>query len=358
MSWLGAGATDRHPVYNPHGLDKGASRAKVLCRALSQGSLLLEVAIPDQFNQPLDLIEYERHDRFRRSLHMVLGPNGRLWVAVEAGQELSVLSLDLSAWPKDALIRISYSWDLSQQSAWLGAEHLETGELKTSRGGCAALHEEDLARVLYGVDCTALAPEVHCFAFADHIEPLGYSEGIGAGALVETATGAQPIETLRPGAEIVTSSGSKTRLLAGIVSHVPAIGSLAPLRVRRPFQNLKQTLDLTPRCEILTEGVDAAYLFGVEHVAVKPMHLAPFLPVAHRRAGLMSKRYMLVLEEPQPFRIAGISVLATGQHHDSTSHGLTRLAHLPYDSLPQKDATATMTLLRHEAVALMSPRYL
>ncbi|NIY79226.1 hypothetical protein HCZ23_07055 [Celeribacter sp. HF31] len=358
MSWLGAGAADRHPVYNPDGLHNGPSRAYVPCRVMPRGSLLLEASLPDQFNQPLDLIEYERHDRFRRSLHMVLGPNGKLWVAIEAGQALSVLSLDLSTWSKDTPIRISYSWDLSKQHAWLGAEHLETGELKTVTGNCAALYEEDLARVLFAVDQTALARDVHCIAFADHIEPLGYSEGIGAGALVETAIGPQSIETLKTGAEIVTSSGTKTRLLAGIVSYMPAIGSLAPLRVRRPFQNLKQTLDLTPRCEILTEGVDAAYLFGVEHVAVKPMHLVPFLPSANRRLGLMSKRYRLVLEEPQPFRVAGISVCAAGHRHDSATHGLTRLAHLPYDSLPRNDTTATMTLLRHEAVALMSPRYL
>ncbi|MBU0642053.1 MAG: hypothetical protein KKA78_02235, partial [Alphaproteobacteria bacterium] len=62
-------------------------------RVLHSGSVILETAIPDQFRQPLDLVDYERHADVRRSFHMVMGPNGRLWVAVEQGRTLSVLSL-------------------------------------------------------------------------------------------------------------------------------------------------------------------------------------------------------------------------------------------------------------------------
>jgi|GEM_PF-6222567 hypothetical protein len=359
MAWLGATATDRNPVYNPLGLDKGISHTKVPSRRLTRGGLLLETIIPDQFRQPLDLLTYERFDRFRRSLHMVLGPNGRLWAAIESDRALSVLTLDLSAWRKDSPIRILYGWDLADATCWLGAECLETGEIKSVAGSePAALHEGDLARVLFAVDGASLASDVGCFAFADHIEPLGYTEGIAPGALVETEYGPRPIERLTPGTLIVTQSGVLSPLLANISATLPAVGQMSPLRLRRPFQNLRQTLEATPRCEIVTHGVDTSYLFDAEHVTMRAMHIAPFLPGSRPCLSLLSTRHNLVLADHDPYRVAGIAVMPLSRNHCAEHRTLTRLSHLKTDDIPMRNATSPATLLRHEAIALLSERYL
>ncbi|TNE63438.1 MAG: hypothetical protein EP336_17610 [Rhodobacteraceae bacterium] len=359
MAWLGAGATDRKPVYNPLGLDKGLSRAKVPARRISQGSLLLETAIPDQFRQPLDLLTFERFERFRRSLHMVLGPNGRLWLAIESDLALSVLSLDLSDWRKDSPIRILYGWDLSRARCWLGAECLDTGEMKSVTGAePAAIHEEDLARVLFAVGEPSLAPDVGCFAFADHIEPLGYAEGLAPGALVETEYGPRAIEDLSPGTLIATQTGGLSPLLANVRSTLPAVGQMTPLRLRRPFQNLRQTLEATPRCEIVTQGIDTSYLFGAEHVSVRAMHIAPFLPGACPCLNLLSTRHNLVLAEHSAYRVAGIAVMPLARNHHAEHGAATRLSHLETDDIPARTGSGPASLLRHEAIALLSERYL
>ncbi|WP_434289873.1 Hint domain-containing protein [Celeribacter sp. SCSIO 80788] len=359
MAWLGAGATDRKPVYNPLGLDKGLSRAKVPARRMALGSLLLETTIPDQFRQPLDLLTFERFDRFRRSLHMVLGPNGRLWLAIESDTALSVLSLDLSDWRKDSPIRILYGWDLARATCWLGAECLDSGAVKSvTAAEPAAIHEEDLARVLFAVEGPALAPDVGCFAFADHVEPLGYAEGLAPGALVETEYGPRAIENLRPGTLIATQTGALSPLLANIRSTLPAVGQMAPLRLRRPFQNLRQTLEATPRCEIVTQGIDTSYLFGAEHVTVRAMHIAPFLPGASPCLNLLSTRHNLVLADHTPYRVAGIAVMPLARNHRAEHGASTRLSHLKADDIPARDGTGPASLLRHEAIALLSERYL
>jgi len=359
MAWLGSGAANCHPVYNPHGVEQGASRGSVRCRALTSGSVILETAIPDQFRQPLDLVDFERHAGIRRSFHMVLGPNGRLWVAVEQGQNLSVLSLDLSAWRKETPIRITYSWCCETQNAWVGAENLETGAIKSKASAerPVPLYEDDLARILFAIDGPSLTRDVTCFAFAHHVEPLGYSEGIAAKALVDTEHGPRPIETLTPGTLISTQSGGLSPLVALIETTLPNVGSMGLVRLRRPFQNLLQTLDVTQRCEILTEGIDTAYLFGLEDVSIKAIHIAPFLPATASLAGLVSKRYNLVLADFQAYHVAGIRVMPLALNHDPHQAGPTRLSHLNATQIP-KPCDAPASLLRHEALALLSDRYL
>jgi len=360
MAWLGAVATKCHPVYNSLGLPQGAARGPVGRRVLHSGSVILETAIPDQFCQPLDLIDFERHAELRRSFHMVMGPNGRLWVAVEQGQTLSVLSLDLSAWSKETPIRITYSWCCQTNSAWIGAENLETGAItsKASTDRPVPLHEDDLARILFAVDRPSLTSDVTCFAFSDHVEPLGYSEGIAAKALVDTEHGPRLIETLTPGTLISTHSGGLSPLVALIETTLPNIGRMGLVRLRRPFQNLLQTLDVSQRCEILTEGVDTAYLFGVEDVSIKAMHIAPFLPVTTSSAGLVSKRYNLVLADFQAYHVAGIRVMPLALNHDPHQPAPTRLSHLNAIQIPKRCGHDPASLLRHEALALLSDRYL
>lgn len=362
MAWLGAGAADQKPAYHPRGLHLGASADRVRARPLARGTVLLEVAIPDQFNQPLDLIDFLRPSSPRRSLHMVLGPNGRLWLASEQGQDIAMKSLDLSIWPKETLIRISYSWDIGEKTCWLSAEHIETGELTATSAPCTTpLHEGDLARVLFAVGGPSLSSEVISFAFADHIEPLGLTEGLAAGALVDTEYGPRAIETLETGTLIPTHAGGLSRLIGVVASRLPNVGHMRMLRLQRPMHNLTQTLQATPRLEIVSSGVETNYLFGTEHVTVQAGNLAELqcLPGAERPAYVRTA-YNLVLSKSQAFSVSGVHVLPITRPNMSgitpENGPVSRIAVHDLPRVPERD-TALFCLRRHEAIALLADRY-
>lgn len=362
MTWVGARSHGRRTSFNPKGLNAGPFSGRVPRHRMARGTLTLETVFPDRFNQPLDLIDYEHWQGDRRSMNMVLGPNGRLWFAVEKGADLSVLSLDLSGYAKETPIQINYSWDAVQNASWLCAENLETGEINVAAHDRAvAIHVDDLARILYDVGVAAVRPAATTFAFSDDIEPVGYSTGVGAQARVQTERGEVPIADLIAGDLIVTHDGGLTPLIAVHRSEVPSFGRWKPVVLARPLLNLEQSFHTSPDTRLLTGGVDTEYHFGTEKVALKAENLAAFLPQRRAENRGAEVYYQLVLETPVAFQISGASVLPLEIRHDINDpivHAMTGLSHLSPNEIFQSRVNAHRALAKHEAIALLSERYL
>lgn len=362
VSWIGAKARGQHATFNPNGLQKTAFAGAVPRHLMPRGTVVVETLFPDQFNQPLDLIDYERWHKYRRSMHMVLGPNGRLWFANEQGVNLMMTSLDLSSCQKDTPIRISFSWDAYQNRSWLSAEDMETGQIYSKTIDTAyPIPMDDLARILFSKDRQSVTPAVSTLLLSDRVEKLGYASGLSAGALVDTENGPTPIEHLTQGDLIGTHDSGLTPLVALIKTEVPNFGAYRSVELRRPFQHLTQTLSVSKDVNVLTDGVDTEYQFGCESVSVRAEHIAPFVPRSQIDCAPMVTRYHLILQQPSAFRVAGVSVLsmvATHNTHDANLHAHTRLSHLDARTFPHTQNSTPRQLLEHEATALLSDRYL
>lgn len=362
VSWIGAKARGQHTIFHPDGLQKTAFSGPVPRCLMPRGTIVVETLFPDKFNQPLDLIDYERWHKYRRSIHMVLGPNGRLWLANEQGVNLMMTSLDLSPCQKDTPIRISFSWDAYQNRSWLSAEDMATGQIYSKAIDTAfAIPMDDLARILFCKDRQSVKPAVSTLLLSDDVEKLGYASGLSAGARVDTEHGPIAIENLTCGDLIATQDASLTPLIALIKTEVPNFGAYRSVELRRPFQNLAQTLSVSKDTQILTDGADTEYQFGCELVSVRAEHIAPFVPRSQIEDAPIVTRYQLILQHPGAFRVAGVSVLSlVAQHdvHDTALHARTRLSDLkPSQASPPK-APSPRQLMEHEATALLSDRYL
>jgi hypothetical protein len=362
VSWIGAKARGQHAIFDPNGLQKAAFKGAIPRRLMPRGTLVVETLFPDQFNQPLDLIDYERWHKYRRSMHMVLGPKGRLWFANEQGANLMMSSLDLSACQKDTPIRISFAWDASQGRSWLSAEDLATGHLYSKTIDTAyAIPMDDLARILFCKDRQSVTPAVSALYISDQVEKLGYASGLAAGALVETEDGPTPIEDLAQGDLVVTQDSGLTPLVALIRTQVPNFGAYRGVELRQPFQNLTQTLSVSKDTHILTDGADTEYQFGCELVSLRAEHIAPFVPRAQINCAPVATRYHLILRDSGAFQVAGVSVLSlTAEHNtfDADLHARTRLSHLDAHMLTALKTSTPRLLYEHEATALLSDRYL
>jgi hypothetical protein len=329
---------------------------------MPRGTLVVETLFPDQFNQPLELIDYERWHKYRRSMHMVLGPNGRLWFANEQGANLMMPSLDLSDCVKDTPIRISFAWDAYEQRSWLAAEDLVTGQIYSKAISAAyAIPMDDLARILFCKDRPSVTPAVSALFISDQVEKLGYASGLSKGALVDTENGPTPIENLAQGVLISTQKYDVTPLIAVIKTKVPNFGAYRGIELRQPFQNLTQTLSVSKDTHILTDGADTEYKFGCESVNLRAEHIAPFVPRSQVSCASVATRYHLILETPGAFQVAGVSVLSMTARHDTRDadlHAQTRLSHLDANILTSLKTSKPVFLYEHEATALLSDRYL
>lgn len=357
MAWLGATDQDQSPTFNSEGLGTIGARGLVENRVLENGTFIVETHIPDAFRQPLDLVDFHHTGKKRRAIHVVFGPNGRIWIATEVGQKIAALTLDVSHWEKHAPIRISYSWSLEKGEAVLSAENLKSGRIcARSSSQFVALNQADLARINFGLG-SFLGDDVTCFAFANHVEPVGYSAGFSGDAMVETEFGDLRLDLLRPGMLISDGHGGLTSVVGVVSSTQPNFGSARMFNLLRPFQNLTCSLSVSARSEIVTRGTDTDYLFGHGNVTLQGIQALPFVPGHELQGRPAAKRWNLILDRADAYCLNGIQVRPFKLCHDEKTHRLTRLSGASFDRLQRAQTSDWDILERYEAIALLSDRY-
>ncbi len=75
-----------------------------------------------------------------------------------------------------------------------------------------------------------------------------------AGTLIETPTGAKPVETLNPGDLVCTHDGPAQRLCWVGQTEVTGIGPLAPVRLPKGWNGLRRDLYVSPQHRMLVDG--------------------------------------------------------------------------------------------------------
>jgi len=358
MAWLGAIETGGLPCFHSEGMENGASINKISDRVLHSGTVILETCVPDAFRQPLDLIEIKSKSKTPRSLHVVFGPNGKLWFSTECGDFSTAALIDLSAWPKQTPLRMTYHWSTTDKRAVLGAENLDTGEIIVREfDRFLPLCLSDLARVLHKQNSPSRCDDVTAFCFADHLEPLGYTDGYDASAILQTETGPRPICEVSPGTLVITEGGNLAPILAVFERDLPNLGSMKMVELTRPYETLADILSLSQRSMLHTQGEDADYLFGHDRTHVYAYQVAPYVPAKSSHSGSIRKRYSLILEDNAFVQINGLCAGTAQIVHSQAAHRYTALSGLEYTEIHGGFSKRQTALAQHEATALFMQRY-
>ncbi|UWQ20268.1 peroxidase family protein [Jannaschia sp. W003] len=127
-----------------------------------------------------------------------------------------------------------------------------------------------------------------------------------AGTLVVTALGKLPIETLRPGARVLTLDHGLQRVRWVGRTEVAAEGRFAPIRIDAGALGNTRSLAVSPQHRMLLASAHAALLFGAEDVLAPALALVGRAGIARAAGGIVTyvhvlfDRHEIVLAEGIP----------------------------------------------------------
>lgn len=104
---------------------------------------------------------------------------------------------------------------------------------------------------------------------------------LASGAVVPTARGPRPVESLQAGDRLITVTGEALPLRWVERRARLCLGRGAPVRLRAPYFGLEQDICVTPETRVMRSGPTVEYLFGEERVLVRAGDMI-LSPGAHR----------------------------------------------------------------------------
>jgi len=328
MTWLAIGTGTRaliRPAPDPAAL-------------LPQGSLWLETLF-QAGPGPQSVLEMERLKGWPRALSVELAGDGTLSVRHRQDRQVSQARLTLPAPPpaRDTPLRIAYAWDAPTRRGWLWLQDLDSGRIATTAfDDPMPLPLADVAAFLTPGRSCRTDPALSLVAVSDRVMPLTGSLGMTAETPVATAKGVIPAGRLAPGDLVHTAGGDLKPVRNALHRTVPAIGHLAPVRLRAPYFGLTEDICLAPDHRLLITGADAEYLFGSDGVLVEARHLALMAGGRARRAASTVAYTQILLDGHDCLAAAGAwcetlyfgaETAALAKEHPPAAH--TRPAGLP-----------------------------
>lgn len=181
--------------------------------------------------------------------------------------------------------------------------------------------------------------------------------GIESGALVATLDGPRPIDTLRPGDELLDATGTLHPLRWIEARPRLCLGRTAPICLRAPYFGLHRNLVVTPQTRLLQTGPVVDYLCGTDAVLASAADLSTGRAVLRDRTKPMRMFYHMMLDDPAcilvencPMETAHLGdVMALGDRH--ITHGACPNLPDTTPSLPLLDRAAARALVTAHARA-------
>lgn len=127
--------------------------------------------------------------------------------------------------------------------------------------------------------------------------------GVESGALVSTVQGPRPINSLRPGDEVLDGEGAPHALRWIEARPRLCLGRTAPICLRAPYFGLMRDLVVTPQTRLLQTGPVVDYLCGTEAVLATAADLATGRAVLRDRSKPMRIFYHMMLDDPACVRV-------------------------------------------------------
>lgn len=283
--------------------------------------------------------------------------DGTIKTRLQTGDAVSQLETTINTAITLTQLRITFSWDLANNTALLSIESPEQGSLCQSESNSPLPMPTDIIDTLLAQKSPAsVSDSITFLGVSDQIEPVGFTPSIAEHTLIDTPIGAMPIENLLRG-DLVTTQDNGAQPIRWICERiVPTRGLFQPLRLRAPFFGLTQDALVAPEQRLVFEGTEIEYMFGVESVLVEARHLVNNVNVIREPARHDSIHlYQLLFDNHEIITAAGCQMesLFIGQIADHPEMlNSTLLAGLPPLDTPYHKEIARPLLRSYEAMAL------
>lgn len=328
-------------------------------RNLDCGSLIVETTVDQGNPTSAPLLHYAASGQVSSLFSVAINADGSTAVQLKLGNVDCRLCVKGDADYIHTQLRITFSWDVRNNTALLSVETPQNGALSQAESNLSLAMPMVIIDALLAQKSPAnVHDSVTFLGVSDQIEPVGFTPSIAEQSLIETPTGLMPIEDLICGDIVMTVDNGPQPIRWICERTVPTRGLFQPLRLRAPFFGLLQDVLVAPEQRLLFENTEIEYLFGVESVLVEARYLTNNVNVIREtKCGGNIKLFQLVFDEHEIITVSGCQMesLFIGQIADHPEMlKSTLLSGLQSADVPYHKEIARPLLRSYEAMALQS----
>ena len=262
---------------------------------LVQGSLVVEMRLPST-SRPEPMVLFAQDGDWPVKLALRAVPGGGLNLVLEQSGAVLHRTLNPSETARADLLRMTYSWDAARRWGQLALERVDSGqvqimELQSPRPWRLG----DLRALLRPGPFRYVSPDVQFIALSDQIEPIGPMPSLTAQTPIATPMGYRSLDSLKRGDLVLTAEGISVPVLHVVRRTVPTVGSFHPIRLRAPYFDLQQDIDVAPSQRLVISGSEVEYLFGQQSVLVPAQHLVATHTAYQPKACVSETTYMQLI---------------------------------------------------------------
>ena len=324
---------------------------------LDRGSLIVEITCEHTSNASSPLLQCVTLDAPASQFLLTIESDGSVKTRLQIDNTICQLEIAGNPTKAPTQLRITYSWDMQNNTALLSVESHEQGSLcQTETTSPLPMPMAIIDALLAQKPPAVVNPNITFLGMSDQIEPVGFTPSIAKNTLIDTAIGSMPIENLICGDLVKTQDNGHQPIRWICERRVPTLGLFQPLRLRAPFFGLTQDTIVAPEQRLVFDGIEIEYMFGVESVLVEARHLINNVNVIREPAHSDTIHlYQLLFDNHEIITVAGCPMesLYIGQiaNHPEMMKS-TLLAGLSSADIPHHKEIARPLLRSYEAMAL------
>lgn len=362
MGWIGL--SDREGTrFAAQGLARTATSPDLVDTSpdglMVRGTLVMETRLPSTRTlEPLFLFEQDGTWPLHFAIHAI--PGGGVGLVLGQGDGVVHQTLNHSQVSRTDTLRITYLWDAPRRWGKLVIERPQDEKpLLVDVPAPKPLRVRDARSLLHDGPLRYVSPEVFFLALSSGLEPIGPMPALLPSTPIETPDGYRKLSELRRGDMVLTEAGTAVPVLHKIKHTVPARGSWKPVRLRAPYFDLLQDIDVAPGLRMLLRGSEVEYLFGKEAVLIPSRHLNNGTAAYQPDCGPLVTYMHLLLPNHETVRAAGTNLesLFIGRlRRDRQQLALSLLGGLDRNTLPEHAKRAYQVLGSFDATVLAERR--
>ncbi|MEP2717746.1 Hint domain-containing protein [Pseudophaeobacter sp.] len=338
MSWLGIVDLDQNTTdlaqLSQAQLQAGGGDALML-----RGTLVVEMSIPDS-RRPEPLLQFAQGGDWPIELGLQAVPGGGVSLVLTQGGNLSHATLNPSDSGRAGQVRLTYAWDSLQGYARLALERADSNRVQIAQlPPPQPWRYQDLKTLVCPGPLRFTSPALRYLALSDQLEPVGPTPGLDPDTPVATPAGYCPVDQVQRGDLVLSETGTAVPVLHVLRCELPALGIYRPVRLRAPFFDLQQDIQISASQRVVLSGSEVEYMFGRPSVLVPARHLlGTSVATAGQSSGPTITYTQLILPDHAPVLAAGAvleSLYLGSLRRDVRRLAASRLAVFERTSLPE-----------------------
>lgn len=285
-------------------MQAGGGDALLLC-----GTLVVEMSIPDSA-RPEPLLLFAQDGDWPLQLGLQSVPGGGINLVLAQSEALSHATLNATGQGRTGQLRLTYVWDCRAGRSLVTLEQVDTDRVQITEFQTARpWRYQDLRMLLAPGPLRVLSPSVSYLALSDQAEPVGLVPGFDPDTPVATPQGYRHIKDLQRGDLVISEEGNLLPVLHVLHREVPARGLFRPVRLRAPFFDLQQDIQVAASQRLVLRGSEVEYMFGKPAVLVPARHLlGTSVALPGKEVDRRASYTQVVLPEHAPLMVAGAAL--------------------------------------------------